>query len=76
MTTIHGQLIGNQVLLPRNELEHLVELARQSAAVELQLLEDDVPTSAVMRLAEQGGAFDFWNQEGENIYSAQDGEPL
>jgi hypothetical protein len=76
MTTIHGQLIGNQVLLPRNELEHLVELARQSGAVELQLLEDDVPNSAVTRLAEQGGAFDFWNQEGENIYSAQDGEPL
>jgi hypothetical protein len=27
-------------------------------------------------LADQGGSFDFWREEGENIYSAQDGEPL
>jgi hypothetical protein len=76
MTTIHAQLIGNQVLLLRGELERLLELARQSSAMELQLLEDDVPTRALMQLAEQGSAFDFWNEEGENIYTAQDGEPL
>ena len=76
MTTIHAQLIGGQVLLPRDELDCLLELARQSSTVELQLLEDDLPTIAMMRLAEQGGAFDFWHEDGENIYSAQDGEPL
>lgn len=76
MTTIHAQLIGNQVLLPRSELERLLELARQIAAVELQVREDDVPTVALMHLADQGGAFDFWHEDGENIYSLQDGEPL
>jgi hypothetical protein len=76
MTTIHAQVIGSQVLLPRSELERLVELARQSGAVELQLNEEEVPTFALMRLAEQGGAFDFWHEDGENIYSTQDGEPL
>jgi len=75
MTTIHAQLIGDQVLVPREELERLLELARLTAAVELEL-QDNVPTRALMRLAEQGGAFDFWNEEGENIYTAQDGEPL
>jgi hypothetical protein len=29
-----------------------------------------------MRLVEQGGAFDFWLEDGEDIYSAQDGEPV
>ncbi len=76
MAIIHARLIGDQAVLPRGELERLVELARQSEAIELELDADDVPTRAIMQLAEQGGAFDFWKQEGENIYSAQDGEPL
>ena len=38
--------------------------------------QDDPPTDAVMRLAEEGGAFDFWLDEGEDIYTAEDGEPL
>ncbi len=29
-----------------------------------------------MRLAGQGGAFDFWLEEGEDIYSVEDGEPV
>jgi uncharacterized protein (DUF433 family) len=65
------ELIGNQVLLPRTDLERLLELARHAAVVELQIHEEDVPTVALMRLAEQGGAFDFWHEEGENIYSDQ-----
>jgi hypothetical protein len=35
-----------------------------------------VPTLGIMRLIEQGGAFDFWKEEGEDIYSATDGEPV
>jgi hypothetical protein len=76
MTVIYARLIGDQALLPRQELERLLELARRSEPVELHLDETDVPTAAVMRLAEQGGAFDFWRGEGEDIYSANDGEPL
>jgi hypothetical protein len=76
MTTIHAQLIGDQVILPRSELEQLVELARRSEPVGLELHEGDLSTAALMRLAEQGGAFDFWREEGENLYSAQDGEPV
>jgi hypothetical protein len=76
MTTIHARLIGDHALLPRSDLERLVELARQSENIDLELHDDDVPTRAMMRLAEQGGAFDFWKEDGENIYSAQDGEPV
>jgi hypothetical protein len=76
MTTVHAQLIGDKAVLPRAEFEWLVELARRSEHIELQIDADDVPTLHVMRLAETGGAFDFWKQEGEDIYSAEDGEPI
>lgn len=71
MTVIHAQLIGDQALLPRSDLERLLELARRSEAVECRLQDEDM-----MRLAEQGGVFEFWREAGEDIYSAQDGEPV
>ncbi len=76
MTVIHAQLFDKGALLPRSEFERLVELARKSEEIEVRLQEDDTPTQSIMRLAEQGGAFDFWREEGEDIYSAEDGEPI
>jgi hypothetical protein len=76
MTTIHAQLIGAKALLPRDDLDRLLELARRSEAIDLQVQEDDLPTLGMMRLAEQGGAFDFWQEEGEDIYTIDDGEPV
>ncbi len=75
MTTIHVQKIGDQALLPQSEFEQLVELARHLGDVAVEVREDDVPTVGLMRLVEQGGAFDFWMDEREDVYSAQDGEP-
>ncbi len=77
MTIIHARLFDNGALLPRSEFERLVELARKSEAIEVRLQEeDDTPTRSIMRWAEQGGAFDFWQEEGEDIYFAEDGEPI
>jgi hypothetical protein len=76
MTTIHVQRVGDKALLPQNELERLVELARLREGIAVQIDEDDVPTLAVMRLVEEGGAFDFWQEDAEDIYSAEDGEPV
>jgi hypothetical protein len=76
MTTIHVHCIGDQAVLPQNELEWLVELAQRSEAITVQRQEDEVPTLGLMRLMEQGGAFDFWEEAGEDIYSAADGEPV
>ena len=76
MATIHVRLIGEVALLPQSELERLVELAQQSEEIQLQMNEDEMPTQDIMRLAEQSGAFDFWKQKGEDIYSAEDGEPV
>lgn len=76
MTTIHVQCIGDKVLLPQSELEQLIELAQRSEAITVQRQDDDVPTSGIMRLIEQGGAFDFWKEDGEDIYLAEDGEAV
>ncbi len=76
MATIHVQCIGDQALLSQSDLERLVELAQRSEAIAVLRQEDDVPTLGIMRLIEQGGAFDFWKKEGEDIYSAADGEPV
>ena len=76
MTTIHVQRIGDKALLPQSELEQLVELARLHQGIAVEIEDDDVPTLAIMRLAEQGGAFDFWREEGEEVYSQSDGEPV
>ena len=72
MTTIHVQRVGDKALVPQNEFERLVELARQREEIALQVNVDDVPTLGMMRLAEQSGAFDFWTEEGEGIYSVED----
>jgi hypothetical protein len=76
MTTIHIQQIGDKALLPRSELDQLVELARLNESINVETEEDDVPTIALMRLAEQGGAFRFWLDKAEDIYSSTDGEPV
>ena len=76
MKRVHAKIVGDKAVLPRDDFERLVELARQTEEIELRVQEDDVPTSAVMRLAEQGGSFDFWSEKGEEIYSIEDGEPV
>jgi hypothetical protein len=76
VTTVHAQVIGDKALLPRAELERLVKLAEQSGPITLQIEEEDVPAVGIAWLADHGGAFDFWRDEGEEIYTAEDGEPV
>jgi hypothetical protein len=76
VATIHAQLVGDKALLSRAELEQLLELARRAEPVEVLLEDEDWPTAGVMRLAEEGGAFSFWQDPGEDVYTLADGEPV
>jgi hypothetical protein len=76
MTTIHVQAIGDQILMPRQEWEQLLAAAQRTEAVVVQYAEKDLPPAAMTRLTVWGGAFDFWNDERENVYTLTDGEPL
>lgn len=76
MRTIRVQLIGDKAMLPHSDSARLVELAQRSEEIKLQIHNGDISTLSLMRLAEQSGAFDFWKEEGEDIYSLEDGEPV
>ncbi len=71
MTTVHAQLVGDKAILSRTEFEQLVALARKSDEVELQMEREDLPTLGIMRLAEQGGAFD-WLADEADLYTVND----
>jgi hypothetical protein len=71
MTILHAHLVGDQAVLPRAEFERLIELAKRSEEITVHLEEDDLPTTGLMRLAEQGGAF-AWLAEEEEVYTIDD----
>jgi len=71
MTILHAQLIGDKAVLPRKEFERLVELARRSEEIALQTETDETPTAGIVKLAEQGGAFE-WLAEEEDLYTVND----
>lgn len=62
-------------------IESLVQVIRSLSPAEQALLEEKLWTSVpepstleIMKLAEQGGAFDFWHDE-PDLYTLEDGEP-
>ena len=75
MTTIHTQWIGNKTIVPKEEFEQLVEIAKEREEIELQPTEL-VESSQVIDLLGKSGSFDFWKEEGEDIYSIEDGEAI
>ncbi len=76
MTIIHARLLGDKALLPRKELEKLLEFARQKEIIEVEIQDADLTTLEIMQLAEQSGAFNFWKEDGEDIYTLEDGEAV
>lgn len=76
MTTVHATFVGDEAVLSRADFERLMKLASRSEEITLKMREDDAPMLSITRLAEKSGAFDFWLEEGEAIYSAEDGEPV
>lgn len=71
MTTVRAQVVGEQVVLPRADLDRLLELARRVEEVDLQTQQDDLPALGLMLLAEQGGAF-AWLADEEDVYTVDD----
>jgi hypothetical protein len=70
MTIIHAQLIDGQEVLPKADFDRLLELARKNEAVVVQSSPDAEELSPMLA-AIQGGAFDFWNDPEEDLYSSE-----
>lgn len=73
---VHAQILGSNVLLPRRDWDRLLGLARRSDEVEVRIDSGDVSTASLMKLVEEGGAFDFWHDDREDVYTLEDGEPV
>jgi hypothetical protein len=71
MTEVCARIVGENAVLPRQQFERLVELAERSEPISLQIAEDEAPVDGIMRLAEQGGAFE-WLQAEDDIYTVDD----
>jgi hypothetical protein len=59
-------------IIRKLDLQSLLTVARQVSPIEVEELQDDLPTKGLMRLAESSGAFDFLLDEREDIYSISD----
>lgn len=44
--------------------------------IQAQFLGPNISTESLMKLAEEGGAFDFLRDDAEDIYTLEDGEPV
>ncbi len=67
MTTIHVEEVGNRALIDRAELNKLLELARRTEDIQLEISDDEITTRDLMRLADAGGAFD-WLRDEPDLY--------
>lgn len=73
MVRVHAQPVGAaKALVDRADLQRLVEAARRVEEVELVETEDGLPTEGLMRLAQEGGSFDFLADPREDLYSLSD----
>ena len=61
-----------QVIISTEDLQKLVELAEKVEPIKIKTKESDFDTTDLMRLAENGGAFDFLHDDGEDIYTLDD----
>ena len=71
MTTIHAHNVGDQVMLPRADLDQLVTLAQKVEDVEVQTSDDDLPALGLMILSQEGKSFDWLNDD-DDLYSLDD----
>lgn len=71
MTTVRATYVGDQAIIPRTELEHLIALARKVEQIDPRSAEDDLSPLAMTLVAEQSGAFD-WLADETDLYSVDD----
>lgn len=73
MVRVFAQAVGpDKALVNREELGKLIEAARKVEEVELIEFGDDLPTAGLMRIATEGGSFQFLEDPREDLYTVKD----
>lgn len=73
MVRVHAEPVGpDKALVSREELGKLIEAARKVEEVELIESADDLPAAGLMRIAAEGGSFQFLEDPREDLYTVND----
>lgn len=73
MVRVHAEPVGpDKALVSREELGKLIEAARKVEEVELIESVDDLPAAGLMRIAAEGGSFQFLEDPREDLYTVND----
>lgn len=62
----------NHIIISPKDLQQLVEIAEKVEPIKIEAEESDFDTTDLMRLTENGGAFDFLHDDDEDIYTLDD----
>ena len=62
----------NQIIISAEDLQKLIKIAEKVEPIEIDSDEAAFDTKDLMCLAESSGAFDFLNDEGEDVYTLDD----
>jgi hypothetical protein len=70
MVKVHAQQVGpEKTLVDREELQRLIDVARQVEEVELIEVQDDLPAEGLTRLVEEAGSLSFLADPREDVYT-------
>ena len=73
MVRVHAEPVGpDKALVSREELGKLIEAARKVEEVELIESADDLPAAGLVRIAAEGGSFQFLDDPREDLYTVND----
>ena len=73
MVKIHAEPVGpDKALVSLEELGKLIEAARKVEEVEVVEFDDDLPAEGLMRIATEGGSFQFLEDPREDLYTVDD----
>ena len=61
-----------QAIISLESLNTLIDVAKKVDEIEIDEIINDLPIEGLMRLAETSGAFDFLEDEKEDIYRVDD----
>lgn len=72
MNVIIEKISKNKAIIDLEVIKELVKKAKKVDKINIIEKEEDILTKDLMKLSEKGGAFDFLNHEGEDIYTIED----
>jgi len=72
MNVVIEKISKNKAIIDLEVIKELVKKAKKGDKINIIEKEEDISAKDLMKLSEKGGAFDFLNDVGEDIYTIDD----